>query len=269
MVTLTQDKIAEFQQNGATVIRGAFTKDWLDVIERGIEANLAEPSPTGAFADAEKTFFQDTNNWQRIPEFRDFAMNSPARLIAAQLLRATKINFLHDHTLVKKPGSGKRTLWHQDQPYSPIDGRDFLTMWTPVDHVARETTLEFIKGSHDWGKWFRPQQFATGSLRDGDDEKWHVLPDIEANRDEYEILGWEMEPGDIAVFFGTTLHGASGNRLNVPRRVLTTRWIGDNAVFRRRAGKMSPPVPAENAPEDGGPIDCPTFPVVWRADAAA
>lgn len=258
--------IERFARDGAIVLRGVIPAHWLKTVEAGIAHNLKEPSDHGAYADGEtRRFFQDSDNWRRIGEFRDFALNSPAKAIAGELMRASKINFIHDHVLVKKAGAGKRTPWHQDQPYSPFDGEDFCTMWMPVDSVSRETTLECIAGSHAAGKWYRPERFATGELREGDDPRWDLLPNIEADRSGYDILGWAMEPGDVLVFRGLTLHGAAGNSTTIDRRVLSTRWAGDDVTFQRRSGKMSPPVPAHNAPADGGPVDCDNFPVVWRA----
>ncbi|NDL62142.1 phytanoyl-CoA dioxygenase family protein [Acerihabitans arboris] len=260
-----QDKDA-FQRDGAIIIRQAFTRQWLDIVEQGILENMAQPSDHGRYSDPDtKTFFQDSDNWRRIAPIETFAFESPAKEIAAMLLGSGKINFLHDHVLSKMPGASQRTLWHQDQPYSPVDGDDFCTLWLPVDSVTRETALEFVAGSHRWGKWFRPQWFATGQLRDGDDERWEILPDIEARRGDYRIIGWALEPGDCLVFHGLTLHGAAGNFQATPRRVLSTRWTGDDAVFRYRRGKMSPPAPLHDAPRDGAVMDCPAFPVVWRA----
>lgn len=265
MTIISEQNIEDFRRDGAVVLRGVIPVEWLEVVRQGIAQNIEEPSDHGAYADPEtKMFFQDSDNWRRIEPLRNFAMFSPAKEIAAALMKSGKVNFLHDHVLSKAPGSSKRTLWHQDQPYSPIDGRDFCTMWLPVDPVTRETTLEFVAGSHLWGKWFRPQRFATGQLRDGDDESWAILPDIEADRASYPIIGWDLQPGDCLVFHGLTLHGAAGNVNAHPRRVLSTRWTGDDAVFQRRSGKMSPPVPPTDAPLDGGPIDCPNFPVVWQ-----
>ena len=262
---VSEEQIRQFREKGAVVLRNVFSEKWLRIVDAGISRNLNEPSKLDVYVDGdERGFFQDTNNWQRIEEFRDFVMNSPAKIIATELLQASKINFLHDHVLVKKAGVRKRTLWHQDQPYSPIEGRDLCTMWLPTDAVSRETSLELVAGSHLSGKWYRPQQFNTGALREGDDPRWEVLPAIEAERGSYEILSWAMEPGDVVVFHGLTLHGSAGNATATDRRVLSTRWTGDDARFQRRTGKMSPPPPARGAPRDGDPIDCDTFPVVWR-----
>ncbi|WP_413729867.1 phytanoyl-CoA dioxygenase family protein [Sodalis sp. RH22] len=266
MLTITPQDKAAFQRDGAVIIRQAFSRQWLEKVEQGIMANIAAPSDHGRYTDPEtKLFFQDSDNWRRIAAIKQFVYESPAKEIAAGLLGSGKINFLHDHVLAKMPGASQRTLWHQDQPYSPVDGNDFCTLWLPTGAVTRATALEFVAGSHRWGKWFRPQWFATGQLREGDDDSWDILPDIEARRQDYRIISWALEPGDCLVFHGLTLHGAAGNFQDAPRRVLSTRWTGDDAVFRYRSGKMSPPAPLQDAPQDGGALDCPSFPVVWRA----
>ena len=259
------EDVRRFKEDGAVCLRGIFPSEWLAQVEAGIASNLREPGAHANYADgAERRFFQDANNWRRIPEFEAFARRSPARFIAAAVMRASKVNFLHDHVLVKQPGAEKRTPWHQDQPYSPVDGRDFCTLWLPVDPVPREMTLEFVAGSHRAGKWYRPQRFIDGSLRTDDDPNWEILPAIDPTT--HRIIGWALEPGDCVVFHGLTLHGAAGNSsASSPRRVLSTRWTGDDARFRRRSGKMSPPPPERGVPEDGAVLDCEAFPVVWRA----
>ena len=38
------------------------------------------------------------------------------------------------------------------------------------------------------------------------------VPDIDADRDAWPIVGWAMEPGDAVAFNMLTLHGAAGSR---------------------------------------------------------
>jgi ectoine hydroxylase-related dioxygenase (phytanoyl-CoA dioxygenase family) len=264
VAVVSPSQIERFRRDGVVVLRQAFNTDWISEVARGIEANMAFPGQRGAYADGEaRGFFQDSDNWTRIDAFRRFALHSPAKVIAAELMGAAKINFVHDHVLVKRAGAAKRTLWHQDQPYSPIDGSQFCTLWLPVDPVPRPAALEFVAGSHASGAWYRPQRFATGALREDDDPRWTPAPDIEADRGRHTILGWAMEPGDALVFSALTLHGAPGNPGLCDRRVLSTRWAGDDARFQRRSGEMSP-APPPDAPSDGAPLDCASFPVVWR-----
>ena len=55
-----------------------------------------------------------------------------------------------------------------------------------------------------------------------------------------------------------------GNQSPRARRVFSARWVGDDAVFARRAGRTSPPFPDLRL-EDGEPLDAPIFPVVYRS----
>src|SRR3546814_16919730 len=71
------------------------------------------------------------------------------------------------------------------------------------------------------------------------------LPDIDARRGEYEILGWDLEPGDAIAFSFLTVHGAPGNAQSANRRrAFAARNCGDDVVFARRPGEGSPPFPA-------------------------
>ena len=92
------------------------------------------------------------------------------------------------------------------------------------------------------------------------------LPDIEANRDEYEILGWDMEPGDCLVFQAMIVHGSDGNTsLDNRRRALATRWTGDDARYDRRSGEVAIPT-SDPGLADGAEMDCEDFPVIWRRE---
>ena len=264
-VPVSDAAVEAFAADGAVCLRDVIDRYWLELLAEGVERNLASPGPRGAYADGEaRRFFQDSDNWDRIPELEEFVRRSPAAAMAGVLMGATKVNFLHDHVLVKEPGAAKATIWHQDQPYSPVDGSQFLAVWIPLDPVGRDATLEFVLGSHRWGHWYRPQRFADGALRADDDDRWAVLPDIDGHRGYHRVAGWALEPGDCLAFHGLMLHSAPGNVSAVDRRrAVTTRWTGDDARFRRRSGEMSPPPPA-TGPADGGILDCRAFPVVAR-----
>ncbi len=88
------------------------------------------------------------------------------------------------------------------------------------------------------------------------------LPDFEAARDDYDIVQFEMAPGDITIHHGLTIHAAPGNRTEgTRRRAYVTRWCGDRAVYDPRPNIQpmlyDPPI------EAGGPLDSDLFPKVW------
>ena len=58
-----------------------------------------------------------------------------------------------------------------------------------------------------------------------------TVPDIDGERDKYDILAWETEPGDCVVFEASIVHQGRANvPTNARRRIATTRWVGDDAM---------------------------------------
>ena len=254
--------VAAYRDDGAVLLRGAFA-GWVDTLRAGVEALMAAPSPLERSyqpKDGSARFFQDLCNWQRIDPFRDFVLHSPAAAIAAALMQSRTSRFFHDHVLVKEPGTSLVTPWHQDSPYYCVGGPRNVSFWIPLDPVPRATTLECIAGSHAWGVTHKPQRFDGTDLYADDDRA--PVPDIDANRDAWRILGWDMQPGDAVAFAFGTLHGAPANTSPMlRRRVFSARWVGDDAVFIDRKGKGSPPF-RHLALADGAALEGPDFPLV-------
>ncbi|MBT5876724.1 MAG: phytanoyl-CoA dioxygenase [Candidatus Latescibacteria bacterium] len=273
--TVSTSDISQYQRDGAICIRGAFDKEWVDVVTAGVERNVREPS---AYAGTVKSgdadaggFFDDYCNWRRIPEFVNYINDSPAgRQVAALMMSQTAV-FYHEHLLIKEPGALKKTPWHHDQPYYPINGRQVCSIWMPLDSVAAETCVQFVRGSHNWGRWFVPRKFATESnyalsnpdvIPMNEGIAYEDVPCIDEHPNDYEILNWNLEPGDCIVFHMLALHGAAGNAsLSRSRRVLATRWCGDDARFAGRDWEISPTI--TGGLELGDPIACDAFPLVW------
>ena len=121
--------------------------------------------------------------------------------------------------------------------------------------------MECIRGSHRWGKGFRPMRFDGTRLYAKDD--FETMPDINAMRAQLDVATWSVAPGDAIAFSFRTVHGAPANHSPVPRRIFSARWVGDDAVYAERAGRGSPPI-TDLALRDGEPFDDPRFPVVYR-----
>jgi len=260
-----------FCRDGAVVVRQAFDAEQVALATAAIEANLADLSPRAkrASADTDGAFIEDFCNWQRIPEIERFVRESPAATIAGELMGATTVRLYHDHMLTKEPGTRQRTPWHQDQPYYNVDGHMNASMWFPVDPVNRESTLEFVAGSHRSGNgdtWYMPRSFMDDQAKWFPEGSLADLPDIDGNRDGFTILGWELEPGDAVFFDMLTLHAAGGVAGDRRRRVLSVRMLGDDMVHAPRPWTTSPPFDglADELPA-GAPMDHPLFPVLWTA----
>ena len=255
--------IEAFRRDGAVLIPGLLA-DRVTALRDAVAANMAEPGPSHRIyrpgGDGGAPFFQDYCNWQRIPAFRAAIEQSRMAEVAAALMGARSARFFHEHVLVKEPGNSSVTPWHQDQPYYPVDGAQHVSFWVPLDPVPRDISIEYVAGSH-LGQAFRPDRFDGTTLYANDGAV--PVPDIDAARDRFTLLGWAMQPGDAVAFTFRTLHGAPGNAGAERRRVVSFRWVGDDATFARRPGRTSPPFPHVDLPH-GAPLDGPDFPVVWR-----
>ena len=261
------ERAAEFQRDGACVIRGVLTAHELARLETGVEANLADPSERavegGGGAGAGR-FFEDFRNWTRIPEYEDVIRGSRLGALAAELTRSATVRLHHDHLLVKEPGTTIRTPWHQDQPFYNIDGADTVSFWIPLDPVPRESTLEFVAGSHATRTWYMPRGFFDDRPMVFEEGTFADVPDVEADRDAHTILGWELEPGDAVAFNMLTLHAAGGARNR--RRAFSVRIAGDDVRLAERPHPTSPSFPElEGRLGHGDELDHPLFPVLWSS----
>lgn len=239
---ITQDHIDTYQRDGVVLVKGLFA-DYVEMIRIGIETNMTEPGKYAAEnlknGDSGR-FFDDYCNWARIPEFEDAIRNSPAAEVAADLMQSKTVQVFHDHVLVKEPGTGKPTPWHQDGPYYFVDGMQNISFWSPMDPV-REASLRCVSGSHKWGKPVLPTRWLSEANFYADDDKYMPVPDPDS--EGMDIVEWEMEPGDAVAFNYGILHGARGNNASSRRRAFSLRLVGDDARYIERAGPTSPPFP--------------------------
>ncbi len=260
--------VDRFQRDGAACIRRLFRPEEMAVLRAGIDENLAHLSPrakVASGADDPGRFVEDFCNWQDIADYRRFIFDSALPETAGRLMQSTTVRLYHDHMLTKEPGTRQPTPWHQDQPYYNVEGRQNISFWIPVDPVTRESTLEFVAGSH-LGPWLMPRSFMDAQAKWFPEGTLTDLPNIEAARDAFPILGWELQPGDAVCFHMLTLHAAPGVTGTQRRRVFSVRFLGDDMKHAPRRWRTSPEFPGlrEELPV-GAPMNHPLFPVLWRA----
>jgi ectoine hydroxylase-related dioxygenase (phytanoyl-CoA dioxygenase family) len=208
------------------------------------------------------SFFLDSGIAARQRDFRNFSLHGPAPEIAAALLASTQVNFFGDQIFVKEPGTRERTAFHQDATYFEIEGEQCCVLWIPTDPVTLEGgTMQYWRGSHRDGTLYQPNVFITQTPFP---EAGGVpIPDIEGHISDYDIVHFDVEPGDVLVHHYRTVHGAGGNNTRYQvRRAASLRYCGDDIRFQTR-----PWAPRQlhhtQRLDDGAPLSGPDFPIVW------
>ncbi|MBO9694693.1 MAG: phytanoyl-CoA dioxygenase family protein [Sphingopyxis sp.] len=262
---ITPEVVRKFETDGAVWLPGLLTRPWLDLIEAGMRRNINSPGPNSRrhYPGEPGTFYDDHCNYAAIPEFQRLLEDSPLADVMAKILQTANLWLFFEQIFVKEGGHSRRTPWHQDTPYFMADGRQIGSMWISLDPLASEETLEVVAGSH-LGPLY------NGTAFDPDDDtapvfdprKFPRLPDIEREREKWNIVSRASEPGDVLVMHPSILHGGAEIREGHRRRTLSIRMFGDDVVYVERPGAgHSPAFPGvSEALNPGDPLRHPWFP---------
>jgi ectoine hydroxylase-related dioxygenase (phytanoyl-CoA dioxygenase family) len=278
---ITQEEIDAYERDGAVVLRGIMPIEWVALAREALEEVRLHPANAEFFGDGNRSFLANMNA-PRNPKLWSYVTESPAGAIAGVLHGAARMHYYLDQIFYKDAGPIVRSSWHQDTPYFNVVGDDIVRVWQPCDPIPRELSLEVVRGSHKWGVQFqrlpaadmetvRPADEGSISVQDlGVDTSAPPLPDIAGNRGSFDILGWEVELGDIVVFHGHTLHGTGGTQHHpTTRRALAVMYAAPRERFLRRPGNALPDIATvRNADLENGALvgDHPdVYPLVWEA----
>lgn len=280
--------IAEYDANGATVLRQVISPDLVSQLAQAVDAMMEEGARGNDDRSSGGRFFRDLYSTLTQPAFARFVRESNLAEIAGQIMRSSEARFFYDQLLVKEPGTAARTPWHQDLPYWPVQGEDVLSTWVPMDAATPENgVVTYVKGSHRWDKYFPTQPFTETSGAGG--EEWtpdspydnpdgpeRTLADVRDHPEKYEFLSWNVEPGDILIHHPLVVHGAPGNSgQGKRRRALALRWLGDDATwdntrpnFMRMICKQTD-LPFPDLEQGDKFRECgPFFPSLWSREVA-
>lgn len=255
-------EIEAFRRDGVLHLPGVLSAAQVERLRLACDRVMAQPTALGANLTPEGKagrFHGDFFVWRQDEDFRALALDSVLPAIAQALMGSRKVNLVWDHLLVKEPHTDVETPWHHDQPYAWCNGQDNASFWVSLDHVTAESgAVEYIRGSHRWGKWYEAVSFNPN--RNYASGEFEPIPDIEANRSHYDIVCHDTRPGDVVVQHLLTLHHARGNSTDRRRRAIAVRYAGDDATFAVR--RRNPPLPVAPGLQHGDPLDSELFPVV-------
>lgn len=266
---ITEKDILDYERDGVVCLRGMFDQDWIERVTPAVDRLMAGASRRSreAVKDGESGRFHVStfgSRWD--PDLLALVMQSPAAEIGARLMRQPEVRFFYDQLFVKEPGTQAVTHWHHDLPYWPFRGGDIASIWIALTPVTRETSgLEYVAGSHKWGKFFKAITPDEDPAYNSDLEP---CPDfsLDENRTDQTILSWSLEAGDVIVHHPLTVHGAGGNASVGQRRIgLSVRYIGRDARWDPRPATLPVEGDPKLAPGDHPSKAPDIFPVVWSA----
>jgi phytanoyl-CoA hydroxylase len=162
--------------------------------------------------------------------FREYG-NHPAWLALAEGLVGESVQPMEPEWFNKPPGTNHVTPPHQDNYYFCLDPPNVVTIWMALDVVDGDNgCLRYVAGSHRMGvrEHGRSQVlgFSQGILDYG-------------ARDHEREVPIHLQPGDVVVHHGNTIHRAEANRsLTRNRRAFAIVYRGascqrDESAFAR------------------------------------
>lgn len=252
-----------FQERGVVKLPGLLDAAALQDALEAWRWSLDNPGPgaSNVRLAQEGVFYNDLFNPRCLEGYETMLRRSPLPGAVARLWGSGPVWFMYEQVFLKEGGGARRTPWHQDSSYLTIAGDDLAVAWICFEPLEAEWSLEFVPGSHR-GPLYNGSRFELGD----DTAPLHPgaalprLPDIEGNRDAYEIVSWAVEPGDVIIFHPHLLHGGAPAREGMRRRTLTLRFFGERAVYDPREAGAGPPIRGfHQRMSPGAPFRDPTF----------
>ncbi len=241
-MNISADDVQQFQNDGVVCLAGALDERWLQACAKAWQWSVGHPGPlASALTPGAPSATQDLCNPNALPEYRALLEGAPLAGIAGQLMGSASVWFMYEQVF-NKWGESPRTPWHQDTSYLALNGEHLLAFWISLDAVPAERALEFVRGSHR-GPLYNTSRFdaADPTAPIFPSETLPSLPDIEADREQFDIVSYATQPGDIIAFHTSMLHGGGATDDTTPlRRTLTLRFFGEGAYFQSRPGPAGP-----------------------------
>lgn len=237
-VALITPEVREaYARDGVVILRQALHPEWLLLIDLGLQRVMGDTGQKKHlfFDGTEQQFIELVRNTEVSPELQRFMYDSPVADMMAALLDSPDIWLYSDEFFVKGPGGG-RTPWHQDLPYWPMEGSKIASAWISLDPLPAAECLEYVRGTHHGRRYdgFNPRRVAEDPTLPYFGTEYPPLPDIEADRSVWDIVSWDIEPGDVILAHPAVLHGGGPTGPTSTRRAITIRMYGDDIVYAPR-----------------------------------
>lgn len=253
---ITEEQVAFYQTNGYIQLFDVLSPSELAEVRAALDdANriALDARHHTSSGEYEKVFVQKVNLWTVHEGMRRYVLNPRIAEIARRLAATPRVRLWHDHALTKMPGDSRESPWHQDLPYWPMNEAGALSCWMALDDVdERNGCMQFVPGSHAWGK-FEPIRLVDAQ------DLFGLVPEPETK--DFTPVVMRMPAGSCTFHHGLTFHYASANSTDRPRRAVITIYMPEGVTYSGRPHVVTDGLGLQV----GAPIAGDLFPVLAEA----
>ena len=265
---LTEEQVARFNADGFLILPRLIERAEAEEVAARFEGLFKGKFETGLYPDEwnwqegrdrpDRTR-QICNGWKSDRTVASLVLRREIGKLCAQLAGWPGARIAQDNVIWKPPGA-KSLGYHQDNAYNDwIEPASMLTCWIALDDTsASGGTIEYVKGSHQWGRFPKAKQFPAP-----EDYRKEMVAAAQSIGKEPEIAFVEVPAGGCAFHHGWCWHGSGANAAERPRRSAVTHCMSSEAKFHptnvsyiynryKRVGDTA--------------MDESYFPVLWRKD---
>lgn len=221
----TPEQIAHYHEQGYLIIPQIFDEETVQIMREHYMALRAEGEKPGDFGGTKDQPNDANHKYPRMIQMHKWDDRSHQWSSHSEILSTIKKLIddepvLNQTMLYFKPPQSRGQGLHQDAQYITID--PLIGVWVPLDRSDQDVgQMVVVPGSHKNGLYQVEEADAEVSFT----QAQTVLPP-DAN-----IIGLDMNPGDVLFFHGRIIHGSYANTTQDRwRRTFICHYVGQHAT---------------------------------------
>jgi hypothetical protein len=231
-----------WHEDGAVLFKNCLNDEQLAECRQVFDWIVENPGPnvSGMFSGEQRSHVDNSNPLAK-DRLDALVEHLPFGRIFSELWGSEHVWYFAEEVFLKSGGKSARTSFHQDTSYLPWAGPHWGNAWVSFEAVPKQNSLEIVRGSHRGiyydGPTFADPNDPTAPLHGETAVPFRPrLPDIDAElaRDPqaFELLSWDIEPGDVVLLHPHALHGGAHVDAHFPERhTLVLRFFGDDSTY--------------------------------------
>jgi ectoine hydroxylase-related dioxygenase (phytanoyl-CoA dioxygenase family) len=221
----------EYAREGVVVIRQALDEHQISIIENAYAEVLKRAPDVPLSGNRISIAGYSVDD----AEFRAIMKDTVVPDNAGGLFQGGPVWYVGDQVLCLGGSESQRTSWHQDSAYAPYAGAKNAVIWVTFESIPAANALEVVRGSHRGATY---NIFFSDASRDGvqgayDEAEWGepVIPNIDMERDKWQIFSTATQRGDVLAFHENAIHGGGSTSAGQIRHTMSLRFAGNDVVY--------------------------------------